>query len=99
MAKKVAKKINKKQTSSGIFNLQSPFSIYWGNKNYIILGAAVALLIIGFVFLSVDPWYSKTSLVAAPLILLIAYVVIVPLAILYSGRSKKAETTEKTPAQ
>lgn len=100
MAKKVATKKTVKKSSARIFdNMQSPFSVYWENKNYLILASAVALLVIGYILLSVDPWYSGTSLVAAPLVLLIAYLVLVPLAILLSGKAKKEESTEESPAE
>jgi len=100
MAKKVATKKTVKKSSARIFdNMQSPFSVYWENKNYLILASAVALLVIGYILLSVDPWYSGTSLVAAPLVLLIAYLVLVPLAILLSGKAKKEESTEEFPAE
>lgn len=100
MAKKVATKKTVKKSSARIFdNMQSPFSVYWENKNYLLLASAVALLVIGYILLSVDPWYSGTSLVAAPLVLLIAYLVLVPLAILLSGKAKKEEATEESPAE
>lgn len=100
MAKKVAAKKIVKKSSARIFdNLQSPFSIYWENKNYLLLASAVALLVIGYILLSVDPWYSGTSLVAAPLVLLVAYLVLVPLAIMFSGKSKKSESAEETTAE
>lgn len=100
MAKKVATKKTAKKSSAWVFDkMQSPFSVYWEKKNYLLLALAIALLVIGYILLSVDPWHSSTSLVAAPIVLLIAYIVLVPLAILLSGKGKKEESEKESPAK
>jgi hypothetical protein len=67
----------------------SPFSIYFDSTNYILLAAGVVALIIGFVLLSQKPWDSPSALVTAPLVLIAAYIVILPAAILFRSKGKK----------
>lgn len=72
----------------------SPFNNYWTNKNYILLGIGVFLLIVGFYFMSIGPYDSAISLTISPLILMIAYLIIFPLSILSSNKNKDAETED-----
>ncbi|MCC6549705.1 MAG: hypothetical protein IT279_06510 [Ignavibacteriaceae bacterium] len=72
--------------------IQSPFSIYWSKKNYLFFGSAVLLIIIGFYVMSIGPWDNVTGLVYAPVILFIAYLILLPLSILYRDKnSAKAD--------
>ena len=57
-------------------------------KNLILIGIGILLLIIGFICLGTGPADNPVSLSVAPIILTIAYVVIIPLGILYSGKDK-----------
>ena len=57
-------------------------------KNLILIGIGILLLIIGFICLGTGPADNPVSLSVAPIILTIAYVVIIPLRILYSGKDK-----------
>ncbi len=59
--------------------------------NYVIFAMAVVVLIIGYYFLSIGPANSVQSLTIAPIILVIGYVVLVPLAIFW--RKKKSSPT------
>jgi hypothetical protein len=75
--------------------IQSPFSIYWSKKNYLFFGAAVLLIIIGFYVMSIGPWDNATGLVYAPIILFIAYIILLPLSILYRDKnSAKADESK-----
>ncbi len=58
--------------------------------NYIIFGVAVIVIAIGYYFLSIGPANSIQSLTIAPIILIIGYVVIVPLAIFWRKRKDGA---------
>lgn len=73
--------------------VSSPFSIYWEKNNYIFLIAGVVALVIGFFLLSSGNWDSTESQYLAPIILLVVYLVIFPLAIFYGPKlfSKKEE--------
>jgi hypothetical protein len=66
-----------------------PFS----SENYIIFGAGIFLIILGYLALSKGPWDSFWSLTLAPILLVIGYCVAIPLAILY--RKKKKESGQE----
>lgn len=75
--------------------IQSPFSIYWTKTNYLFFSAAVLLIIIGFYVMSIGPWDNVTGLVYAPIILFVAYIILLPLSILYRDRnSAKADESK-----
>lgn len=57
--------------------------------NGILFGLAILFLILGYFALSRGPWNSFMSLTLAPILLVIGYCVLFPLAILY--RKKKTE--------
>jgi len=88
----MAKTVKRKplRTTKKIFD--SPFSIYWRKENYLILITGAVLLIIGYFVMSIDPWNSTPAIVISPIILLIVYIFIVPLAILYKKKGKEDKT-------
>lgn len=86
MAQKIKKKISASKKS-----LTSPFNIYWDKKNYIFLLAGFILLITGYYVMSIGSWDSTESLIISPIILVIAYILIFPMAIF----SKKKEAVSK----
>ena len=57
-------------------------------KNLILIGIGILLLIIGFICLGTGPADNPVSLSVAPIILTIAYVVIIPLGIFFNGKDK-----------
>lgn len=71
--------------------IQSPFANYWGKKNYIILISGIFIILLGFILMSQSPWDNTLSLTISPIVLLIAYVVIIPLSILYKNKSNSSE--------
>lgn len=68
---------------------ESPFKNYWDKTNYLILGVGLFLLIIGYFLMAQGPWDNPISLTVSPIILLIAYLIIFPLAIFYKKRTNK----------
>ena len=88
----MAKTVKRKPLRTAKKLFISPFSIYWKKENYLILVAGVVLLIIGFFVMSIDPWNSTPAIVFSPLILLFAYIIIIPLAILYRKKDKGDKT-------
>ncbi len=60
--------------------------------NYVIFGVAAVVIGIGYYFLSIGPADSVQSLTIAPIILVIGYVVLVPLAIFWRKRRNDAAT-------
>ncbi len=67
----------------------SPFTIYWTKENYAFLFIGIAILVAGFYAMSVGKWDSTVSLVASPILLLIAYLVAFPAAIFYKKKTAK----------
>ncbi|WP_290745785.1 hypothetical protein [Fibrobacter sp. UBA4309] len=57
-------------------------------KNIILVAIGVLLLVIGFICLASGPADNPVSLTVAPLILVLAYVVIIPLGILFGGKKQ-----------
>jgi len=60
-------------------------------KNILIIAVGVLLLVVGFFCLAQGPSENPVSLTVAPLILVFAYVVVVPLGILWGSKKKKGE--------
>jgi hypothetical protein len=77
----------KKRVKSTNKRFESPFQNYWTKNNYLLLGAGIVVLIIGYLLMSQGPWDNPLSLTIAPIVLLIAYVIIFPLSIMYKKKS------------
>ncbi len=60
----------------------SPFNDYWEKSHYIIFVLGIIILILGYFLLAQNPWDNIISLSLAPITLLLAYIIIFPLAIL-----------------
>ncbi|KAF0151530.1 MAG: hypothetical protein FD143_1895 [Ignavibacteria bacterium] len=60
----------------------SPFQEYWTKRNYIILLFGIAILVLGYILMAQSPWDGFTSLTLSPIVLLIGYVIVIPLAIM-----------------
>lgn len=63
--------------------------------NYMIFGAGLLALILGYVFLSIGPWDSFWSLTLAPIFLCIGYLVAIPVALLYQEKSIKQQNMKQ----
>lgn len=94
MAKKVQTRTSSKKVP--LWKNPSPFKIYFDSTNYILLAVGIVALIVGFVLLSQKPWDTPSSLVAAPLILMAAYVIILPLALLYRKKGQASEEPKES---
>ena len=57
-------------------------------KNIILIAIGVLLLVIGFLCLATGPADNPVSLTVAPLILVVAYMVVIPLGILFTGKKQ-----------
>lgn len=57
-------------------------------KNFVLIAIGVLLLVIGFLCLATGPADNPISLTVAPLILVVAYVVVIPLGILFTGKKQ-----------
>lgn len=58
-------------------------------KNLLLIALGVVLLIIGFFCLAQGPAENPVSLTVAPLLLVLAYVVVIPIGILWFGKNKE----------
>jgi len=76
------RKIRKKTTAA---QEALPFS----STNYLLFGLGLLVIIIGYILLSIGPWNSFYSLLAAPIFLVIGYCIIIPIAILYHKKKSK----------
>lgn len=81
----------KKRVKSKAKQIETPFKNYWTKNNYIILIAGLVVVFLGFYLMNQGPWDNPVSLTIAPIVLLIAYIVIFPLAIYYRKNSKNSE--------
>ena len=57
--------------------------------NYRIIGIALVCITLGYVALSQEPWDGFFPLYAAPILLVLGYCVLIPLGILYRGKSEQ----------
>ena len=60
-------------------------------KNIAIIAVGVLLLVVGFFCLAQGPAENPVSLTAAPLILVFAYLVVMPIGILWGSKKKKGD--------
>lgn len=73
---------SKKQTQT----VTSPFKNYWSKNNYILLVLGVGIIIVGFILMAQSPWDNPVSLSVSPIVLLVAYIIVLPLSILYKKK-------------
>jgi hypothetical protein len=65
------------------------------SRNFQIFAIAIITIIVGYFFLAKGPADSQASLTVAPLILVLGYCILVPLAILYKPKSQKSSEKSK----
>ncbi|TSA29847.1 MAG: hypothetical protein D4R68_01510 [Ignavibacteriales bacterium] len=78
--------------------VQSPFRDYWDKSNYILIASGLGVLTLGYIFMAQGNWDSFFSLTISPVTLLIAYIIIIPLAILLKSSvfiKKKTNVSSK----
>ena len=90
----MAKTIKKKSIHSSKKTSVSPFSIYWDKKNYTLLLIGVAVIVLGFYFLSIGPWDSAASLIVSPILLFIGYILIFPASIFFRKKVEQSNTQD-----
>jgi len=57
------------------------------NKNYMIIGVGIALIVLGYIFMSANSVDGFLPATVAPLFLVAGYCVVVPLGILYTDKT------------
>lgn len=79
---------------------ESPFKNYWTKQNYTILYIGIGILLIGYFLMAQAPWDNPLSRSLSPIVLLIAYIVVFPLAIFYNkSLFKKKEKDTDVPRE
>ena len=71
----------------GTQNTALPFT----KQNYILFSIGILTLILGYIALSIGPWDSFWSLTLAPILLVLAYCVIIPVSILYRTKDESTQ--------
>lgn len=84
MAKAIKSKMSKK------LEIIFPFE----KINYIIIGAGIAVIIAGYIALSVPTVEGFYPLALAPILLVLGYCVIIPVGIMYRKREKPSQPAE-----
>jgi hypothetical protein len=64
------------------------------NKNYMIIGLGILLIIIGYVFMAENSVDGFLPTVVAPILLVLGYIVVVPFGILYKDKSAEELDTD-----
>ena len=85
MAAQKAKQKTRKKTKETI-----PF----GRENYIIFLIGILVIVLGYIFLAQGPADSFWSLTLAPILLVISYCIIIPIAIIYRKKTEKKEAEQ-----
>lgn len=60
-------------------------------ENYLLFGLGILVLIIGYFLLTIGPWDSFWSRTLAPIVLVVGYLVVIPVAILHGKKGRKKE--------
>jgi len=63
----------------------------FGKKNLYILGIGLAVLVIGYILMAQPPVNGFISRTLAPIVVVLAYVIIIPYAILYGRKKEKKD--------
>lgn len=58
-------------------------------SNYLLFGFGLLVLVLGYFFLAQGPWDSFWSRTLAPIVLVIGYCVLIPVALLYEKKGNR----------
>lgn len=67
---------------------KAPFKDYWERENYIFLAVSLLVLVIAYYLMTIGPWDSTLSMSVSPIILLIAYFILIPLTLFFKIPTK-----------
>lgn len=70
-------------------------SLPFTKKNYQIFGAGILLIVIGYIFMMQGPVDSFMSLTLSPIILSIAYMIVIPYAIMYKEKTEDPKSNNQ----
>ncbi len=70
-------------------------TIQFGRENYIIFLIGILVIVLGYIFLAQGPADSFWSLTLAPILLVISYCIIIPIAIIYRKKINSKQEAEQ----
>lgn len=82
----MAKEIKKKAKKSAV-----PKELPFGRENMFILAIGLVILVVGYILMAQPPVDSFWSLTLAPIVLMIAYLIVIPYAIMHGHKKNKSE--------
>jgi hypothetical protein len=88
--------VQDKKKSKG-YNFKKEKFLPYTRANTVLILTGLATVVAGYVALSKGPWNSFWSLTLAPILLVLGYCVIIPIALIY--QKKKPEQGEQKPEQ
>jgi len=83
----MAREISKATVKRSVRKDRLPFT----KANYQILGAALLVIVAGYIALAQKPWDGFLPLVVAPILLVTGYCILVPWGILYRSKKEREE--------
>ena len=72
---------NNKESSDNIFDSWS-----YDKENYVLFGAGIITIILGYIIMATGDTYSFQSLSLAPILLFIGYIILIPIALFYKKK-------------
>jgi hypothetical protein len=63
----------------------------FSTPNYVLFGIGLALIIVGYLIMAAGEVNSFQSLTLAPIMLFIAYIIVIPAALIYREKSSEVE--------
>ncbi|MDQ3019116.1 MAG: DUF3098 domain-containing protein [Bacteroidota bacterium] len=74
---------------------QSHLHFAMTSKNYTIIGSGIALIILGYIFMSENSVDGFLPTIIAPILLIVGYCIIVPIGILYNDNNVNENIVEE----
>ena len=74
----------------------APFKDYWERYNFLFLFLGIGLLALGYFLKTLSPWDNPVALTISPVILIVAYLIIIPFAILLKSSDRKKNVSSES---
>ena len=72
------------------------FDLPYDKRNWTVFGAAIALILVGYICMAQPPVDGFLSLTLAPILLVIGYVILIPMALLMKSHKELQEDSGQT---
>ena len=63
----------------------------FSQTNYILFGAGLLIIIVGYIVMATGDTYSSQSLTVAPIMLFIGYIILIPASLIYKKDKSKSD--------